>query len=198
MADVGQDLGGQVVLRFVVAVTQVRGHHGLGHVGRSGAGGVQEGAAGAPDFVHDLFGELEHAGAVALGVVTVEVDQPGPTAPDAQDAVSLAQRTHRDGANRRVQPRHVAATRQNRNRTLRALHAGHGWQAATLARPLRPASNRFRADSAQTGLSAAVRSIGGSSRYLYATAALLGPASGTNSVREKPASLHHALNWPWV
>ena len=62
---------------------------------------------GKLSFVDDWFRFLRFR--YFLDQLRDGLDQPGPAAPDTEHAVALAQGSHRDGTNRRIQPRNVAA-----------------------------------------------------------------------------------------
>ncbi len=84
---------------------------------------MNERAAGARRPIHDVFGELLHVGTVVGIGMRDQVDQARPAAPDPQHPVALPERPDRDRPNRRVEPRHVAAARQDPNRALARVHA---------------------------------------------------------------------------
>ena len=110
-----------VVDRLVVA-TEVLRHALARQVTRSGARRMKEGAARAPGAIDDGFGEdLDVLAVVGFRVADV-VDEPRPTAPDADDAVSLAEGANGDRADRRIETGHIAAAGENGDRALFGRH----------------------------------------------------------------------------
>ncbi len=90
---------------------------------RPGARGVQKRPSGATRAIHHWFGQLLNVVGVVHLPVRNQVDQSAPPATDPEHAITFAQRTHGDGADRRIQSRNVAAARQDRDRTL--VRLGH-------------------------------------------------------------------------
>ncbi len=90
-----QHVGGHVVDLVRVFVAQVIGHIGFRQMARPGARGMQEGAAGAPRAVDDLFVEnLDVCTVVGLAVGN-QLDQSGPAAADADNPIAFAQSADR-------------------------------------------------------------------------------------------------------
>ncbi len=114
--EVGEHLLGEIVDLVGVAVPEVVRQRGLRHVRRTGARAVEEGPAGAADLVDDLLGEVHHVVGAVLPVA-VDLDQTGPAAADPEHPVALAKGAHGDRADRRVEPRHIAASGQDADRS---------------------------------------------------------------------------------
>src|SRR5438093_1292275 len=84
----------------------------------AGNGGPQRGeggGGGSSGPIHGRFGELLDVLAVVRVLVRDVVDEPGPAAPDAHDAISFAQCADRNRAYGRVESGDVAAAGQDRN-----------------------------------------------------------------------------------
>ncbi len=111
--EVLQSLLAEVVHLVLVLVAEVRRHFVQGDVARPGARGVEEGTAGAANLVHNLLGELHHHVASVEVVAPNELDEPRPSAADAENAVAFTKRPNGERANRRIQPGNVAAAGEN-------------------------------------------------------------------------------------
>jgi len=87
------------------------------HIAGVGARGVQERAAGAVYRAHALLGERHHPLLALLFVllVNVEIQQPGPAAPDAKNLVTGIFRAIDDLLDARVQAGDIAAAREHTN-----------------------------------------------------------------------------------
>ena len=84
-------------------------------LGRVGAAGVEEGAARAVDGAHPVLVELCVAFIVGRRVDGVQVQQPAPPAPDADDFVAFIDRAIDRRLDARVQAGDIAAAGQNTN-----------------------------------------------------------------------------------
>ncbi len=83
------------------------------HLGRVGAGGMQECAAGTPRPVDNFLGQdLEVIAVIRLRIADC-IDQSRPAAADANHFVAFACSTNSDRPDRRVQSRNIAAACQN-------------------------------------------------------------------------------------
>ena len=103
-----------VVDRLVVA-GEMRRHARAWQVAWPRSRGVEESAARAAGAIHDGLRELLHAFGVVGAVVPVVVDESRPTAPNADNAVTFAQRADRDRPDRRIETGDVAAAGENRD-----------------------------------------------------------------------------------
>ena len=110
--------GGGVVHLVGVLLAQVLRHHRLRQVAGAGAGGVEEGPAGAPRAVDDLLAQLLDVGLVVGLPVRHQVHQSGPATPDPEHVVPLAERPDGDGADGRVEARYVTAAREDSDTAL--------------------------------------------------------------------------------
>jgi hypothetical protein len=76
---------------------------------------VQEGAAGAPGAIHNVFGKaLKVVGVVVLFVAN-EIDKSGPASADTNHLITLAERAKGHGTDRRVQAGNVSAAGEDTN-----------------------------------------------------------------------------------
>ena len=91
----------------------------------AGAGGVQEGAAGAPGPVDDFFGQDLEVVAVVGFWVADQLDDAGPAAADADHLVAFAQCADGDGTDGRVQPGYIAAAGQDTDHAFGFLNVCH-------------------------------------------------------------------------
>ena len=73
------------------------------------ARGVQESPAGSTGAIHFGLRQLLHIIGIVGAVFGIVVDQSRPTTSNADDAISFAQRAHRDRPDRRIETRDVAA-----------------------------------------------------------------------------------------
>ena len=91
----------------------------------AGAGGMQEGAAGAPGAVDNFLGQNLEIVAVINLLVADDFCDARPTTPQANHFVALAQRPDGHGANGRVQPRNITAAGQDGDDARFTFHISH-------------------------------------------------------------------------
>ncbi len=108
-----QHLGRQIVAVGLVAFLQMRRNFVLLHTAGIGARSMQERATGATGAIYAFFGQVLVVIAVVIVLLADHVDQACPSAAQADDLVTFAQRSNRDRADCRVQPRDVSAAREN-------------------------------------------------------------------------------------
>jgi len=123
--DILQDLLGEVVGLVLVLVAQMGRHIDVGNMARPGAGGVEEGAAGAADFVDDFFCQDLAAFRFIGQFVPVDLDQPRPAAADTDDIVALVDRPDGDGPDGRVEAGDVAPAGEDADDAFFRLDVGH-------------------------------------------------------------------------
>src|SRR5215510_15805031 len=83
---------------------------------------MEERPTSAASLIDDLLRQDLKIVAVIRVLLSNHIDQPGPTAPDADHLISLTQCAKGDRANGGVQPRDITASRQNTNDTFFCIH----------------------------------------------------------------------------
>ena len=134
-ADWNQDVDADVleilqhILRDVVDRLVVAGempwHSRARQMARPGSRRVQKSAAGAAGAIHDRFRQLLHAFGVVGAVASIVIDEPRPSAPDANDAIAFAQRADRDRPDCGIETGDVAAAGEDRDRSFISRHFGN-------------------------------------------------------------------------
>ena len=97
------------------ALAQVRRNIVLAHAAGIGARSVEEGSAGAPGAIHQVFRQVLEVVAVVIVLVADHVDQARPSAAQADDLIVFADRPYGDRPDCRVQSRYIAAAGENAN-----------------------------------------------------------------------------------
>ena len=105
------------------------------HLGRIGSRAVQERPSGPPGAVDDFFGQRLEVIAVVIVFLAHDIHQACPSSPQANHLIALAQCPEGDGANGRVQARHVSTPGQNSDHTLFRLDVGHFRSLRSLSSP---------------------------------------------------------------
>src|SRR5262245_17181148 len=83
---------------------------------------MQERPTGAASLIDDFLRQDLKIVTIVCVLLTNHVNQSRPAAPNANDLIAFTQRTNRDSANGRVQPRDITASRQNTNDTFFCIH----------------------------------------------------------------------------
>src|SRR5215831_1613520 len=117
MLEVLEDILRDVVDRLVVP-GEMRGQAFFRQVTRADAGGVEKGAAGAPDRANDRLAQRLDVVAVVRLIVAHVVDESAPTMSNPDHLVAIALGTDRDGPDSRVQAGDIPAACQNRDGAL--------------------------------------------------------------------------------
>ena len=86
------------------------------------SGGMEKRAAGTAHLVDDFFGELDDLLVGRHHAVAHQIDEPRPSAADAEHPIAFAKRPDRQGPDRRVQSGHITATGQDSNGAFSVTH----------------------------------------------------------------------------
>jgi hypothetical protein len=120
-----QNFFGEVVDFVFIFIAQMGRHVDIGDGAGAGARSVEEGPAGPSGPVDDLFGQDQEMLSVGSLFVSDDIDEAGPAASDADHPIPFMDGPQGDGADGRVQPRHVAASGQDADNAFFCFHVHH-------------------------------------------------------------------------
>src|SRR5712692_1270724 len=114
-SEILEHFGSEVVLAGAEGVLEVRRDAGLADAGGIGAGGMEEGAAGAAGAIDYIFGEKLEVVRVVVVFVANHVHEAAPAAADADYLIAFAKRAEGHGADSGVEAGYVSASSEDSN-----------------------------------------------------------------------------------
>ena len=142
VVEVLEDLGGEIVHFSRVGFLKVLRDPVCRDVTGTRAGGMQEGAAGAPRLVYNFLCQYLVVIAVICVLIAQDPDGARPAAADANNLVPLADGADGDGADRRIQPGDIAPTGQDGDNALVFLSLCHRFSPGMVSAQQRPRRRR--------------------------------------------------------